>query len=211
MKASIESITRLPNRDELDLLAEAYVAAFSGGDWEESHNLVEIQDKFQNWFDSPSHQIRLCIRNDEIAGFAVTRTIQRKIVVDDLVNELKEVSGVWLSPEEEFQLKNNIDQIDREILSTNFEEAEAGIFQDVVVSPKFRGTSTYMELMYQMTTSLLQNPQLSIILVYTNKSVSAVVRTLVILGGTKVYDNGEILVYAATKDTIIEKLNQINR
>lgn len=211
MSNTIETRIRPPEHDELGLLAQSYIEAFGGEEWGESHDERKILQKFQQWIEDGTHQVRIAHRNDEYAGFAVTRSVPRNKVIADLTSELEEVSGLSLSEEEVGAFQAKIDQIDQGINHPLGDAAEVGIFQDVVVKPEFRGTSTYLDLMFPMTVELLQRDSLSMMIVYTNPRIKAVVRTLEMLGGTRVYETNDILVFAATKDTIVSRLREFGQ
>ena len=202
---------RNPQQEDLGMLAQAYIEAFGEEAWSEEHDLDEVVRKFELWTQHENYQVKVALRNNEFAGFAVTRIVPQNEIVENLLEEMREVSGIVLNETELEEFTNKLSMIKNSSEQEVRPDSEVGVFQDVVVVPKFRGSTTYIDLMFPMTLDLLRRDNLSMMVVYTNSNVGTVVNTLEMLGGQTIYSSDSAVVYAATKTSIIEKLKELGQ
>lgn len=189
--------------EDLGLLAEAYVAGFTAGEWQgEEHTLEEAKLRIAKYLLDPLYTVRLIETNHEFVGFAITRKVPVGEIVENLVDELRDVSQVNLSDEEISHLRQQILGI---LGVSHLSELEpgllAGVFQDIVIDEKHRGSRAYLELMLNMTSTLIKDAQVKMIIVYTKETIEPVVKTLQKFGGTKILDNGQVVVFSGLADT----------
>lgn len=208
----------LPDKNDSDILnwmATLYYTAFSTGAWvTESHDRDGVLTKIKTWIKDENHYRVVCgMVDDERVGFAVTRREPLKDAASSLFGELEAVSGITLGDDEKelvySKLLTLLDYASIEEFTTKASSADlVGFFQDVVVEDRFRGQGHYNQLMLPLTMELLADANVRLIIVYTNPNVSMVVNTLEEFGGVCIY-RGQVLVYAATTDTIKKRMSEL--
>lgn len=216
---STESLRLVPpdenDSDILDWMSMLYSKAFSAGAWAtESHDRVGVLTKIVTWINDEDHyRVVYGMLDNELIGFAVTRREPLEVAASSLFNELEEVSGVNLSDDEKEVVNSKLVAIfDHSSVDERIKTASpydlVGFFQDVVIEDQFRGQGHYNHLMLPLTMELLDDDKVRLIIVYTTPDVPAVVKTLVSFGGVCIYE-GKVLVYAATTDTIKDRMAEL--
>lgn len=208
----------IPDGDDTDILnwmASLYSHAFSTGAWAgEHHDADNSFEKIQAWIkDKDRYRVMCGMLNNEPIGFAVTRRELLPEAVLSLFTELKEVSGITLDEDEKDDVSSKLTAL---LDNTSVEGQNAvdssshkvGFFQDVAIFDWYRGQGYYNQLMLPLTIELLDDDDIRLMIVYTNLDVAAVVKTLQDFGGVLIYE-GDILVYAATTDTIKNKMAEL--
>jgi len=212
---SLDLLRPNPNDpDTLHWMAWLYSIAYSTGAWaNEKHNADALQSQISGWItNSNNYRVVYGELNKEHVGFAVTRREPLSNALSSLFNELEGVSGITLSDDEKelvySQLVTLLGYNSVEEFATKASSDLVGFFQDVVIEDRFRGHGYYTQLMLPLTMELLDDPNVRLIIVYTNPDVPAVVKTLEDFGGSCIHRGG-VLVYAATTDIIKNKMVEL--
>lgn len=204
-----ESLNLSP--EDLTNIARLYVEGYGEAPWGEKHDPQVVSKRMADYVIDGSHHFYVdrSQEGDKLRGFGITHVVPTSRCTELLSEEMSAVSGVSMSEADMRAIERFISE--HPITSEpefDIRTSTVGVVQDFVITPEFRGTTTYFEILLRMIKDLCESKQTDFFFVYTHKDIKAVVYTLSkLFEGKIVYSSDAgILLFAESTRHVIEHL-----